>query len=81
MILPTKRITQHQALLTIGGDVLALLNTPRTVSYVWRSIKERRSALSETETLTYDWFILALDLLNILGLVEFRNGRLRKVRS
>ena len=66
MILPTKHIRPERALLTIGAEVLGCLREPMTVSRVWDELRNRRGETSEPSAITYDWFILALDLLFIV---------------
>jgi hypothetical protein len=79
MILPTKHIRPERALLTIGAEVLGCLREPMTVSRVWDELRKRRGETSEPSAITYDWFILALDLLFIVKAVDFDSGVLRKV--
>jgi hypothetical protein len=78
MILPTKRLSQDRALLFLGGEILALLDEPKTVSRVWDELKGIRSSRTDSATLTYDWFVLALDFLFALRAIESDRGRLRK---
>jgi len=78
MILPTKHIRPERALLTIGAEVLSCLREPMTVSRVWDELRKRRGETSEPSAITYDWFILALDLLFIVKAVDFDGGVLRK---
>ena len=78
MILPTKHIRPERALLTIGAEVLGCLREPMTVSRVWDELRKRRGETSEPSAITYDWFILALDLLFIVEAVDFDSGVLRK---
>jgi hypothetical protein len=78
MILPSKHLREDRALLTVGADLLQLLGEPKTVSRLWSDMKRRR----ETATpISYDWFVLALDLLFAMGLVAFERGRIRKVQG
>lgn len=77
MILPSKHLSQDRALLTIGGLALQRLHVPKTVSAMW----EELSVGSGTDSgslphLSYDWFVLALDLLFALKAIDFRNGLL-----
>lgn len=81
MILPTKHIRPERALLTIGAEVLGCLREPMTVSRVWDELRRRRGEMSEPSAITYDWFVLALDLLFIVKAVEFDSGVLRKAAS
>lgn len=76
MILPTKGVAADRALLSIGADVLRKLDRPKTVSLLWDSVRDRRSSL--LETVSYDWFLLSLDLLYTLGAIDFEDGRLAR---
>jgi len=75
MILPTKRITQERCLLGIGAEVIVLLNEPKTVSRLWDEFKRRRL---EEGAVTYDWFVLALDLLYMTGTISLDKGVLER---
>lgn len=75
MILPTKGITPDRALLTVGARVLSLLDVPKTVSRLW---DETRCSSSAHQEMTFDWFVLALDLLFIMDAVDVERGRLRR---
>jgi len=79
MILPTKRLSDDRALLTVGAEVLRLLDEPKTVSRAWEDLKQVRAS-SYREPLAYDWFVLALDLLYTLKAVEFERGKLSRPR-
>jgi hypothetical protein len=76
MILPSKHLQQDRALLTVGGQVLALLSRPRTVSALWEAMNSGRDThgVVSTRQISYDWFVLALDLLYSLGTIELENG-------
>ena len=76
MILPTKGIHADRALLSVGADILRLLDEPKTVSRIWDEARSTRSARKASTTLSFDWFVLALDLLYALGVVELEQGRL-----
>lgn len=80
MILPTKHIRPDRALLSIGGELLVLLREPVTVSHLWDNIRFRRDTSSSSAPVNYDWFVLALDLLFMIGAVELERGLLRKTR-
>jgi hypothetical protein len=81
MILPTKHIRPERTLLAVGGELLGYLCEPATVSRVWDDFRGRRGAPGEQAPVSYDWFVLALDLLFMLGAVEFERGLIRKVVS
>lgn len=82
MILPTKSVSPSKALVTVGGDVLSLLeNTALSVSSIWSQVSEARRE-SPTARISYDWFVLAVDMLFTLGAVELTDhGLLRRVSA
>lgn len=80
MILPTKRLHQNRALLAVGAEVLRRLDEPKTVSRLWDEIQRTYRGHVASPTLTYDWFILALDLLFALNAVGLNQGRITKQR-
>jgi len=76
MILPTKHISEKRSLLGQGGIILALLGGhEHTVSSLWESFLDNAGESGEA---TFDWFVLALDLLYALGAIEMDRGVLRK---
>jgi hypothetical protein len=78
MILPTKGLAVDRALLSAGAEILRRLDRPKTVSRLWEQVRKRESSL--LEALPYEWFLLALDLLYLLGAVDFEDGRLHHTR-
>lgn len=74
MILPSKHLRQDRALLTIGGQVLKLLMQPKTVSALWEAFYKK----NETPKITYDWFILSLNLLYAMEIIELDMGLIRR---
>lgn len=76
MILPSKHLSQDRALLTIGAAILRHLVCPVTVSALWERMP--RAAIDEKASppLSYDGFVLALDLLFLIGAIELREGLL-----
>lgn len=81
MILPTKHIRPDRALLAVGGDLLASMREPITVSRLWDDVRSKRGNSGEPAPINYDWFVLALDLLFMVGAVELDRGLLRKLAS
>lgn len=78
MILPSKQLGQDRALISVGGEILRLLDEPKTVSRLWEELRQTYIMRYGSLILTYDWFILSLDLLYALGIVELASGRLRR---
>lgn len=81
MILPTKHIRPDRALLAVGGDLLVSLREPMTVSRLWDDVRSKRGGPGESAPINYDWFVLALDLLFMIGAIELDRGLLRKTSS
>jgi hypothetical protein len=75
VILPTKGIRADGALISVGADLLRLTSEPKTVSRLWEELRKAE----RVHQLTYDWFVLGLDLLFLLGTVDFDRGRVRRV--
>jgi len=70
VILPTKGVPASKALVTVGGDILEILEeSSLSMTGLWFQLSERRRASPMTRV-SYDWFVLALDLLYALGAVE-----------
>jgi hypothetical protein len=78
MILPTKGIAPRQALVAVGADALRLLDETKTVSRLWDDFKKQTD---RTQSVTFDWFVLGLDLLFLFGVVDFDRGRVRRVAA
>jgi hypothetical protein len=72
MILPNKHISTHNSLLGIGAIVIEHMDSPRTVSSLWNQLSQ------DPKIVTFERFILALDLLYIIGAIEIEEGLLRK---
>ncbi|MBF0185947.1 MAG: hypothetical protein HQM06_16380 [Magnetococcales bacterium] len=75
MILPSKHLPRDRALLTVGAHVLTLLARPKTVSSLWEELNKHDAGLAEMpRQISYDWFLLSLDLLYALGIIELKSG-------
>lgn len=70
MILPTKHIPAEHTLLGVGAVVLGNMTEASTVSAVWHRVR-KHAAVG-----TFDRYVLALDLLYVLGMVEIREDGL-----
>lgn len=75
MILPTKGLEPRMALLSVGALLLRHLDEPKTVSRLWSDI---RSDAEIPSGFTFDWYVLALDLLFSMGAVDQSGGRLAR---
>ncbi len=79
MILPTKHVRPDRALIGVGAEILDMLEQPMTMSNLWDTIRSRRSATVSNPAIDYQWFVLALDLLYMIGAIELERGLIRKV--
>jgi hypothetical protein len=81
MILPTKRLDENRSLVVIGAEIIQLLNEPKTVSRLWEEIKLKRTERLGSSSLTYDWFVLALDFLFLVNTIKLDRGKIFKVEK
>lgn len=76
MTLPSKHLPRDRALLTVGAVILRHLSHPVTVSALWEQMPGAAGAQKAPSPVRYDAFVLALDLLFLVGAVELRDGLL-----
>lgn len=76
-----KRIFEGRSLIGIGSDVLSLLEDPKTVSRLWDEFQQMRKMKTASLHVTYDWFVLALDLLYMLNAVSFHMGIVKRIEG
>jgi hypothetical protein len=77
MILPSKHLPHDRALLTVGARVLQHLSQPKTISALWEELLRQNVAKrNAVSPLRYDGFVLALDLLFLMGAIKFQDGLL-----
>ena len=79
MILPTKRISSSRSLLAVGGEILKLLNRPKSISLLWEEFKDAKGVGINSCYITYDWFILSIDLLYLMQIIKIESGRISKL--
>ncbi len=75
MILPTKHIKLSNSLLNVGATLLRYMNEPRTVTSLWNEMR------ISPEIKTFERFTLGLDLLFIMGVMDFQDGLLRRIKK
>ncbi len=81
MILPTKHIRTERAVIGVGAEILRLMQKPKTVSRLWDDLRARRSVDAPNAPIDYNWFVLALDLLFMLGAIKIDSGVLIRVKT
>lgn len=74
MILPSKHISERQSLVGIGSLLLGTIDKPHTVTSLWERVRD------EAAVGTFERFVLALDMLYVVGAVSLKNGLIVRVR-
>jgi hypothetical protein len=72
MILPSKHISQDQALIGVGALLLKEIGKSQSVTSLWESVRVHASIG------TFERFVLALDMLHITGIIVLENGLIVK---
>ena len=73
MIIPDKTVTLKYSLIGAGSKILSELNISQTISSLWERVRTYK------EISTFGKFVLTLDFLYMLRVVEFNNGVIKKV--
>jgi len=75
MILPNKFLEEKDSLLYVGALLLNKLDVPTSVSELWNQVNDNKSVNN------YERFIITLDMLYILNLIEIKNEKIRRVNN
>jgi hypothetical protein len=75
MILPTRHISTGHSLVGVGAVVLKHLAHDQTATRLWDRVRDC------PEVGNYQRFVLALDLLYLLGAIGLENGLIRRNRQ
>lgn len=78
MILPTTGLRPERSLVGIGAELLLHLLQPKTVGRLWQEFNHSRYQKPFSAPISYDWFILALDLLYILNVITLQEGQIHR---
>ncbi|MFG2582027.1 MULTISPECIES: ABC-three component system middle component 6 [Streptomyces] len=81
MITPTKGISPDRSLLAVGAQILRVLDMPLTVTQTWSRFRAERIRLGHHSPVSFQWFVLGLDVLYALGVIEFRDDLLTRRRA
>jgi len=81
MILPTKHLSPERSIISVSSEVFELIGRRSTVSSIWTSLQEKHKSSLRVGDVPYDWFILALDFLYIVGAIEEEQGLIKKVKN
>lgn len=75
MILPTKHIAPNEALIGVGATILSRLKGPCTVSSLWEELR------TESNVGTFERFVLASNLLFLVGAIDIQDGFVVRLAS
>jgi hypothetical protein len=78
MILPQKHIKLSESLFGLGGFLIGLLGTPKSTDKLWEEYNENVKNNIFPTSHSFDNFILALDYLYIIGLIDIKKGGIIK---
>lgn len=78
--MPTKHIKTENALIGVGAQILEELIEAKPVSTLFHDIQLRRQN-NDMATIHFDWFLLAIDFLFIVGAVRFEFGLIKKMNQ
>ena len=73
MILPTKHISFSESILGLGAALLELLEQRAHVDELWKKFEKINNTDAYPAYQTFDNFLLALDLLYLLGLLDLED--------
>jgi hypothetical protein len=74
MILPDKHVRLSNSLISLGATLLKNMTNEQTVTLLWTKTR----LLPDVKT--FERFTLGIDLLYVLGLIDFREGLLRRLQ-
>ncbi len=75
MILPNKYLREHEVLIGVGSVLLKHLSIEKTLSRLWDEVK------SASNIGNFERFVLGLDLLFLLGIIETKNDKIVRVSA
>ena len=76
MILPDKHLDENRALLSVGAEILKIMDHPSTVSEAWERFSEVRKQSAASHPVSFDWFAKALTFLFAIHAIRDRDGLL-----
>ena len=72
MILPGRHVKLSNSMLGVGASLLQRMDDTQTVTMLWNAHRDGHKAAS------FEKFTLGLDFLFILGVIEYRDGIIRR---
>ena len=81
MLLPTKRISPSRSIIILGANLLKIINRPKSISTLWEEFKKIRFSENNQNYISYDWFILSIDFLYVIGVITVESGKIRRIKN
>lgn len=78
MIFPTKHLPPNRTLLTISAEVYDLIRDNSTTSSIWEEYADILVSSFRCNDVSFDWFILSIDLLYLLDLIELKGSFIKR---
>lgn len=75
MIMPSKYLREDEALIGVSAALLPLIENNGSLTALWESAKKNNAVGS------FERFILALDFLYLLGLVDLHNNKIVRAQG
>jgi len=75
VILPTKHTAANEALIGAGALILQQTSKPILLSNLWEAVKANPAVQ------TYERFILTLDMLHIIGVIDIEDNMIVRVEG
>jgi len=81
MIFPSKHLSPNRALITIAAEVYECIQGKQTVSSIWEEYKKSLNSTFRISEVSFDWFILSVDLLFLMGLIDSYDGYIIRIKK
>lgn len=82
VLTPTKNLHEDKTIIKIGARILSILTSPKTVSSAWNAyMKIQEKETNNTIRIQFDTFILALDFLYMIGVIEYKDDLMWRVTN
>jgi hypothetical protein len=77
VLTPTKNLHEDKTIIKIGARVLSILTSPSSLSSIWESyLQVQKQDSNNILCIQFDTFILALDFLYMIGVIEYQDDLL-----
>ena len=73
MIMPSKYVREEEAIIGVGNILLQHIKGSINISSLWENVKTNHAVV------TFDRFVIALDFLYILGIIDIKQNDIMRV--